>query len=185
MVCFTGCTFPRRDLDSHKLSYAQYVLTLFKPWKDLRDLCGDGNWTPRLEEWLAVAQDEPLSCPQWVHRMLNNIHSLHEGEDKRKELRDENKRSRLNVLDEGEGRGYEAEDGYDDQVEKIPGGEEEDEEEIITDDFDFAPLVSARKSQEINFAEAGIECLAKAGWFFFIFLLIFYFLCFVVHVGKC
>lgn len=168
VACFTGCTFPRKDLDSHKLSYAQYVLTLFKPWRDLQELCSDGDWESKLEEWFVVPSEDLSCCPSWVHRMLANIHSLHEGEDKRKELRDENKRSRLNVLDEREGRDYEVEEGYDgfDGIGEHNQEEEEDEEEV-TDDMDFAPYISSRKGHEVAFAQAAIDSMRRAGRCFF------------------
>ena len=103
ITCFLGPTFPQRDLESHAESYGQHVLVFFRPWRELTDLHAhptesDVSWAIRLQQWFAQPIGGAGSCPGWVHRMLNNMQCLHEGEDKRKQLRDENKSSRLNVI---------------------------------------------------------------------------------------
>lgn len=95
ITCFIGPTFPRRDLEVHNETYGKYVLLFFHPWREIAELkMAQQTWENRKQEWLS----DPAS-PPWVHRMLNNIQSLHEGEDKRKQLREENKSSRLNIIE--------------------------------------------------------------------------------------
>jgi hypothetical protein len=118
ITCFIGPSFPRKDIESHEESYGQHVLLFFKPWRKLSDLWGDPptvSWKQLLADWFA----SPEACPGWVHRMLRNIQSLHEGEDKRKQLRDENKSSRLNVIATSDGplQGEGTTDGFDDPLE--------------------------------------------------------------------
>lgn len=103
ITCFIGPTFPRQDLETHNEIYGKHVLLFFYPWRELVDLKGKHQtWNERKLEWF----NEPEAFPAWIHRMLNNIQCLHEGEDKRKQLQEENKSSRLNILDLGEERDF-------------------------------------------------------------------------------
>lgn len=128
ITCFIGPSFPRKDLVSHAEEYGQYVLIFFRPWRELSAFCENPSetisWAQLLSDWFDLPQEATNSCPSWVQRMLSNIQCLHEGQDKRKQLRDENKSSRLNVIDPPMGNAHQTRDmldGFEIPLEDEPG----------------------------------------------------------------
>lgn len=93
LVYFVGPTFPRRDKPIDAERYAQNVLLFFKPWRKMTELLMGDGWNIAMQTWLTSL--EPTS---WVLVMLDNFQSLHEGEDRRKELREENQSVRTNLV---------------------------------------------------------------------------------------
>ena len=65
---------PRKDnLDEREL-YAQIVLTLFKPWQDLKEINNLNDWNLSLQEFLISASPEQL-------KLIDNVECLKKSKD--------------------------------------------------------------------------------------------------------
>jgi hypothetical protein len=70
-----GPALPRCDREEVKHKHARLVLTLFKPWRHVRDLVADGEtWFDAYEAFLRTCSDE-------IWRLISNMQILHECKD--------------------------------------------------------------------------------------------------------
>jgi hypothetical protein len=70
-----GLALPRRDREEVKHKHARLVLTLFKPWRHVRDLVADS------ETWFDAYEAFLRTCSDKIWRLINNMQILHECKD--------------------------------------------------------------------------------------------------------